>query len=366
MKRFFRLQLALWILGVSPTLWGQAYLAEWKPYAGGPAVLIPVEEGKTPEQGLRAYLQGLLGVPAYREQAQRLMSSLELNVSAFSPLGSSQVETAVIANKMSHLLPGDERFLFTLELFRSLGGRPYVIAISADIALNENAREAFHREVASRFPLLVALGGDDIDRRLYGEKPQTAEAMGAIIFERDASELKLIRHYKEQGQGIFFGICRGHQMGAVADGYALHEDLTKSGVADTERHVRMGKPIADAILWHPIEMTVRNPALLKHLGEIPWVASLHHQAVNLSQGSPGSGAARVAARSPDGVVEALLGPRHIGLQFHPELSLKITRNSEFTNWGHRMLHKVIAYARLQRNRGSRAALCAKAVGAIAF
>lgn len=147
-------------------------------------------------------------------------------------------------------------------------------------------------------------GGDDIAPELYGERPHPA--LKEVNQARDRMDLLLARGALAQGLPVL-GVCLGIQMLTVAAGGTLVQDLPSqvpgagehSGGARHPVRVEPGSRLA-AILGAP-EVEVN---------------SFHHQAVRrLGRGF------RVAARAPDGVVEAVEragGPFAMGVQWHPE------------------------------------------------
>ena len=145
-------------------------------------------------------------------------------------------------------------------------------------------------------------GGIDAAPQFYGEEPlarvtQMDRAM-------DGMELALIRRAAELGKPLL-AICRGCQVANVWAGGDLIQDL---GPALNVAHQREG----DAV--HPVQ-AAPGSLLFRLYGPRYSVNSNHHQAA----GQVGAGL-RVAARSGDGVVEALEHDRLplICVQFHPE------------------------------------------------
>lgn len=158
------------------------------------------------------------------------------------------------------------------------------------------------------FDGLILLGGSDISPFFYGQ-PSTY-SYGANR-ERDIIEWVLVRRALSM-QVPILGICRGHQMLAVACGGSLYQDITiETGASHDGRH-RLGK--------------VSNP-LAKHLPTVH-VNSLHHQAIKTMP--PGF---QVAALSIDGIVEAIWRPGLLGVQWHPELLYPANRQwSKLFRW----------------------------------
>jgi putative glutamine amidotransferase len=147
-------------------------------------------------------------------------------------------------------------------------------------------------------------GGDDIAPELYGEEPHPTLRTGDA--GRDRLDLLLARAVLAGGTPCL-GICLGVQVLNVAAGGSLVQDIPSMvpGAlphADGARHrvaLEPGSRLAGIVGAAEVE-----------------VNSHHHQGVK----RVGRGF-RVAARSPDGVIEALErdGPVfQVGVQWHPE------------------------------------------------
>ena len=80
----------------------------------------------------------------------------------------------------------------------------------------------FREKLTNLFDAQLIMGGNDIDPYLYGEKTTYAKS---VIRRRDVSELKFVRQFIESKKGMNFGICRGHQMCAVANHKKLIQDI---------------------------------------------------------------------------------------------------------------------------------------------
>jgi gamma-glutamyl-gamma-aminobutyrate hydrolase PuuD len=99
------------------------------------------------------------------------------------------------------------------------------------------------------------------------------------------------------------GVCRGTQLLNILAGGDLVQHLDAAG------------PFANHGEPHPVE-TAAGSLVRGPLGARGSVCSIHHQAV----GRLGRGL-RVAARAPDGLIEALEVPGRrfaLGVQWHPE------------------------------------------------
>lgn len=148
------------------------------------------------------------------------------------------------------------------------------------------------------FDGLLLLGGADINPAWYGEAITHAQRPN---LQRDLIEWCMVRRAISAGAPVM-GICRGHQMLAVAHGGSLHQDLRAEGVT-SHNHNGQGHKLVD----------VTRP-LARHMPATRRVNSYHHQAVKTVP--PGFD---VAAESEDGVIEAIWRPGYLGVQWHPEL-----------------------------------------------
>ena len=183
------------------------------------------------------------------------------------------------------------------------GGMPVLLSLDTPADMLE--------DTLSRLDGLLLTGGPDVNPRLYGEEP--VPETDSPSKERDDLEMKAICLCRKQRKPIL-GICRGIQAMAVALGGALYQDLPSQHPSEVDHFpCKEGWGIRDA---HPviIEKGTRLEAIA---GTGSWyVNSYHHQGVKtLPEG------ARVAARSPDGLTEALEwadGPLCLGVQWHPE------------------------------------------------
>ena len=148
---------------------------------------------------------------------------------------------------------------------------------------------------------LVLAGGEDMDPARYGQPNRGSRGIDRA---RDGAELALLDAFLGAGLPVL-AICRGCQVANVWAGGDLIQDL---GPALNAAHQREG----DAV--HPVQ-AAPGSLLFRLYGPRFSVNSNHHQAA----GRVGAGL-RVAARSGDGVVEALEHDRLplICVQFHPE------------------------------------------------
>ena len=154
---------------------------------------------------------------------------------------------------------------------------------------------------------LFLTGGGDIDPALYGGQPGLAKLVDR---RRDDFEIALIRGALDRDMPIL-GVCRGIQILNVACGGAIRNLRDNPQLHDTHGIA------LDSWRAHSVAVTTGSRvAQLVGAGH-KQVNSFHAQAV----GRVGEGL-RVAARAPDGVVEALeRNDRRyvIATQWHPEI-----------------------------------------------
>ena len=147
-------------------------------------------------------------------------------------------------------------------------------------------------------------GGGDVDPSAYGETPR--DDLMEVDAARDRAEIAVV-HAAMAADRPVLGICRGHQVLAVALGGALHQDLDAAGYGTRHwEEERQHQPV-HAVLADPGSLAQRV------LGGTTVVNSIHHQAVR----DPGA-LLRARAWSEDGVIEAVEGEGVLGVQWHPE------------------------------------------------
>lgn len=321
-------------------------LGVWQSSPSSPRVIIPVPENQTPQQALDAYLHHISANPELsslfmreRQSLPKAQGSIEILKGSANP---TRPLTALIANSAEDMQPSGERISRNTQVFTRAGGDVYVIAIGADVALGDKEKVEFREKIAREIKLLVALGGDDLDPSLYGESPTHAKNFNSV---RDQSEVELIKRFKAEEKGIFFGVCRGHQAGAIADGHRLFQDLSANGVGSSNEHVNEHGADSNARQrWHHV--TVNDSLLFKFLKDsTPLVNSIHHQSVNANP----NGKSRPVAFH-EGVIEALEMKNGLGLslQWHGEFPADVSGNESFSNQNFRVLRGMVALARKAR------------------
>ncbi len=173
---------------------------------------------------------------------------------------------------------------------------------------------------------LLVSGGPDLDPAVYGQEPHPL--LGPDVDRvADEYEQALLRGAAERDLPLL-GICRGLQALNVSRGGTLHQHLPD--------HVQTHDAFAPA---HDVE--VARGSLLHWLTERDGLAvnSYHHQAADrIGRGL------EVAARAPDGTVEALWDPSAsfcLGVQWHAEL---MTHRAEQASLLHGLVHAACGVA----------------------
>jgi putative glutamine amidotransferase len=199
--------------------------------------------------------------------------------------------------------PGRESLWNAVDYFRAVqraGGIPVLLPYCET--------EAEATEIVARLDGILFSGGNDVDPLHFGEQPHPH--LGLITPERDQAELLLARAALARDLPVL-GICRGHQLLAVAAGGTLWQDVP-SQVPGAIKHRQ------EAPRWYPTHEVeiVPGSRLAAILGERVRVNSYHHQAVRTVP--PGW---TVTAVAPDGINEGmeLPGGRFVlSVQWHPE------------------------------------------------
>lgn len=296
-------------------------LVEWHTTNALAPLIIPVRETETPETATQRYLKNL-------GQNQDLMELFlgqlpALETVKFQELNEKDAasRTLLIANLPKDYTKKTERVEKFKFYFEKKQQKSFILPINANLGLNlQETRELFH-EISEKFPLLVAMGGEDVDPSFY--KKENFHARNTVP-ERDRFEIALIKSYVTSAKGFLLGVCRGSQITSVALGYQLIQDIP----------FHFEKNVQHSETWHDIKLTPTTNSLLKGVtpsSDTLYVNSLHHQSVVYKEGGP----LEIAARSADGITEAteFKNGRGLLLQFHPELM-----NSDL---GFRILSRVV-------------------------
>jgi putative glutamine amidotransferase len=208
-----------------------------------------------------------------------------------------------ITASMLRELPSRDWIFNTNDYFRAVqdaGGIPVLLPFVTN--------DAEAAEVVDRLDGLLLSGGEDVDPQIYGEQPHLK--LGGVAPERDVAELALCRIALERDLPIL-GICRGHQVLAVAAGGTLVQDIPAQ-VPAAMKHAQQGPR------WFASHSVAVKPGskLESLMGAEFRTNSFHHQSVkDVPAGFVGS------AATADGINEALEHPGHkfvLSVQWHPE------------------------------------------------
>jgi putative glutamine amidotransferase len=196
---------------------------------------------------------------------------------------------------------------------------PYVAALEragAKAVLFDNAEillDSYVRDVQG----IVLAGGVDVDVARYGGTPKPS--VQAPNVRRDAFELAVARAARERSLPLL-GICRGLQLANVAFGGTLVEHIPDDFPQSPLDHQQLDEHGVERSDYAPGHLVAAEPGskLANFVGTQPFFTnSMHHQAVRAVAAD-----FRVAARAPDGVVEALDArfehPFYVLVQWHPE------------------------------------------------
>lgn len=154
-------------------------------------------------------------------------------------------------------------------------------------------------------------GGGDLDPALYGGAAHST--ISRVDPERDAFEIALAKEVLARNRPVL-GICRGSQILNVATGGDLVAHVPEE-FGDEIQHATMKGETTEHVV--KIEPESRLAEMLENTELL--VKSKHHQA---NRSIPA--AWQVAARAPDGVIEAVEHESHpwlFAVLWHPEMSL---------------------------------------------
>lgn len=188
----------------------------------------------------------------------------------------------------------DRRYVLAIE---QAGGLPLIVPM-VDTA---EAADAF----ADLLDALVVTGGPAVTDGLVGELPdeidETAEA-------RLASDKRVLSAFRAARRPVL-GICYGMQLGNALAGGTLYADV-QTQLTGAAAHSQKRGGTDHAVTFEPGSHLRR---VLAH--DSISVNTRHLQAIE----TPGSGL-RIAARAPDGVIEAVESEdgSFLGVQWHPE------------------------------------------------
>lgn len=291
----------------------------WQQSENSAPMIFPQKDGQTRQEAIEEYFQKIHGK---KSVAQLLKQSeiqdfivdgqLHYQKGKFKDIKNSDQNKPrfiVVTNELRELYapPQGKRIANVIKRLESLGAEVLVLPVMHDLILSAQEARAFRNKLISEFDAQLVLGGADIDPYLYGDKQTFARD---VIRRRDVSELKFVRQFIKSKRGMNFGICRGHQMCAVANHKKIIQDIQIEEEA-SDIHINGN---------HEIEIDKNSEIFSVFDSKKILVNSLHHQAVYVPDGDKDY---KVVATSLDSTptVEAIEFRNGMGvtLQFHPEL-----------------------------------------------
>ncbi len=314
--------LLLFAICIQSMLWAAEPFV-WRQTPDAAPIIMPRKDNQTYEQALIEYFKKINETPSLsdllnRDEIQNLkvMDQMVYKKGVFQELSTigSKPRFIVVTNELRELYapPHGVRAARVIKRLEAVGAEVFVLPVVHDLNLNAREAKEFREKLIGLFDAQLVLGGNDIDPYLYGEKKTYAKS---YIRRRDVSELKFVRQFIESKRGMNFGICRGHQMCAVANHKKLVQDIQIEEGA-SEVHLN-GEHLIDADRNSEVFSVFDKDKIL--------VNSLHHQAVIVPEGDMDY---KVIASSLDAkpIVEGIEFKNGLGvtLQFHPELMFNET------------------------------------------
>lgn len=325
-----------------------------------PRIVFARSANETPWQAIERYVE-LIRANGDLKKMTPAQFNIESGTIRDLPASSRRPLTALLANQVTDLHGEAHRMRRTVKVFEQARADVYVLPLVGEIGLSATEVEDYRSKISEQFDLLVALGGDDIDPLLYGQEVTHSRA---IVPVRDRSELSLVKKFKERAKGVFFGICRGHQMGAIAEGHRIYQDISLIKDGDPEEHQnRSATTMVEAQTWHHIfieKTSLLARFLRNYIGNdgLLMVNSYHHQSV-MPEGN-----LRVSAFHSPSEIEALESQNGLSIstQWHPEYPEFVTANKSFSDMGSALIQNIVAYARLKRHQMRSLPMCFRLFG----
>lgn len=320
---FFTFRFLLFCIILIPELVWAADIIVWKQHPQSAGIIFPKKENQTKAEAISEYFykinntKSLSGLLEQSEiQSLRVKEKLPFNKGEFFDLkpAGHRPRFIIVTNELRELygLPFSKRIQNIKKRLEMLGAEVFVLPVVHDLTLPIHEAKEFRKKIIAQFDAQLVLGGADIDPYLYGEKSVYARY---TIRHRDLSELKFVRAFIAEKKGMNFGICRGHQMCAVANHKKLFQDI--------QEEIGASKVHLDG--EHFIKVDDSSEIFSIFDSKKLLVNSLHHQAVIVPKNDE---TYKVVATSFDKkpVIEALefRNAKGYTLQFHPELMFNET------------------------------------------
>ena len=340
----------------------------WQPFGQGLKIVVPSNVAKKTIDGpsfCKLAVQKYVDTVNAETDLRSMMNNATLTIpntsiySLFSLRRTSVAERPnmiILANEFNQISDPSE-FVMTnfINQFTKAGADLFVLPVAADITLGTQSLE-FRNLIANNFDSMLAIGGEDINPSLYNEILTNA-IPNDIHKVRDAHEILFHQSFIAQKKGVFYAICRGHQLAAVSQGQTLYQDIYSTDQYNSSLHTTTAHSHG---AWHSVELNddsiFTNWAYteIQNGKRIMWVNSFHHEAVNFPlKTSVKSKNLRVTAFEQDDpnagdshkIVEAIesYDGKYISMQFHPE-----GMDQDLHNNGQKIIKGMVDHAALMR------------------
>lgn len=312
----------------------------WQQSPDSPKVLMPKKSRQTYEEAVNEYFQRIhAGSKTSKLLEQKEISPLltkdgdlpHAKGKYFKINNSNKTKFVIVTNELRELYgqPYSKRMANFKKRLEASGAEVFMLPVMHDITLNAIESKIYRDNIIDLFDAQLIMGGADIDPFLYGEKVTFAKSINRA---RDVSELKFVKQFINKKKGMNFGICRGHQMCAVAHHKKLIQDIQ---IIENASDVHLEGE-------HFINYDKTSEVFSVFDEDKMYVNSLHHQSIVVADNDAHY---RVIATSLDTnpIVEGIEFKSGLGvtLQFHPELMHDET--------GDKILKKYVQMTEKQKN-----------------
>lgn len=291
----------------------------WKQFPDSVPTIMAKKDHQTEEEAIEEYFKKINAINALKPLLEKddildlrnEKGEIQYSLGEFSTFEKKQNSTIfiVVTNELRELYSGPFNWRIKNVQKKLHKNNAQMIALPPmhDLILNAKEGREYREKLYDIFDAQLVLGGDDIDPLLYGEEKTFAKDP---IRMRDVSELKFVKGYIKKKKGISFGLCRGHQMCAIANGKKLYQDIQIE--KNAPKHHIEGN--------HLIEIDRESSLFNVFENDLLMVNSYHHQEIKITDEDPDY---KITAKSLDEnpVIEAIEFRDGMGvtLQFHPEL-----------------------------------------------
>ena len=268
--------------------------------------LIPVLDHETVEMALNRYKRLVSNDPGLSDLiTQDQLSELKVTELAH-PLESNSRPSILILTNRGYDLSNEQKSESQLRVAQfkqkfTHENNFYLLPIAASIGLTRKERKQFYEKLSEMISGVVALGGQDIDPKIYNQPNKYSKD---TQYKRDLYEIHFLKYWIKSESGFLLGVCRGFQLILAAYGLKLTQHIENHGENEW--------------VYHPIQIlkTTHNFLFQSATLKRAEVNSYHHQGIGFFTHPE----IEVSALSHDQVVEAFESKNGlvIGTQFHIE------------------------------------------------